>query len=235
MGNKRKNRSSWCLGVFAKEPVAGLVKSRLAKDTTPEWAARVAEAFLRDVLERVAEVPARRVLAGAPATALGFFAGIAESGFELVPQSDGDLGLRLLCFMETQFSLGAERVVVIGTDSPTLPLEFIEQAFDELDAADVVLGPATDGGYYLIGCRKLVPRIFTGIRWGGERVLAETVERVRAAKLRLALLPPWYDVDTVEDWRMLKGHLAALRLAGAAVELPRTEALEEPGGWVQGR
>ena len=108
-----------------------------------------------------------------------------------------------------------------STDSPTLPPAFVEQAFAELERADVVLGPATDGGYYLLGCRRLPP-IFDGIAWSGSRVLAETVARLSDPAWRLAVLPPWYDVDTPDDWQMLRGHLAALLRAGVDPDLPHT-------------
>jgi glycosyltransferase A (GT-A) superfamily protein (DUF2064 family) len=92
----------------------------------------------------------------------------------------------------------------------------------------VVLGPATDGGYYLIGCARGVPPVFDGVGWGGPRVLAETVARLGATPARLALLPPWYDVDTLADWWALRGHLAALRRAGLDADVPHTLALPDP-------
>ena len=121
------------------------------------------------------------------------------------PETTRRMGL----FVEGQLRLGAEAVVLVGTDSPTLPLAFIEQAFHELERADVVLGPATDGGYYLVGCALRLPPIFDGIAWSSSHVLAETVSRLTDPSWRLALLPPWYDVDTLDDWHLLRGHLAA--------------------------
>jgi glycosyltransferase A (GT-A) superfamily protein (DUF2064 family) len=88
-----------------------------------------------------------------------------------------------------------------------------------------VLGPATDGGYYLVGCGRRPPPIFEDVAWGGPTVLAESVARLADPAWRLALLPPWYDVDTRDDWRMLCGHLAALRRAGLDPGVPHTEAL----------
>jgi glycosyltransferase A (GT-A) superfamily protein (DUF2064 family) len=120
-------------------------------------------------------------------------------------------------------------VVVVGADSPTLPTAFIEQAFDQLADKDVALGPATDGGYYLIGCARRVPPIFSGMTWSGRTVLEETVARLGDPSIRLALLPPWYDVDTLDDWRALRGHLAALRRAGIDPGVPRTESLCQSG------
>lgn len=216
------------LGLFAKQPEPGQVKTRLASESSPAWAARVAEAFLLDVTDRLAAVAARRVLAFAPPAAEAYFAGVARGRFVLVPQSDGDLGRRMARLVQEQLQAGATAVVLVGTDSPTLPLAFIAQAFRALEEADVVLGPATDGGYYLVGCARRLPPIFDDIPWSNAGVLAETVRRLAEPGWRLALLPPWYDVDTLDDWRMLQGHLAALRRAGVDPGVPHTELLHGP-------
>jgi rSAM/selenodomain-associated transferase 1 len=213
------------LGVFAKQAVPGQVKTRLAASRSAEWAAGVAAAFLGDSLDRFAQIDARRIVTFAPDSAAAQFATVCPRGFDLIPQGDGDLGRRLERFFGTQLRAGAESVVVVGTDSPTLPPAFIEQAFEAVATADVVLGPATDGGYYLIGCSRRVPPIFHDITWGCRTVLAQTVARLAEAALRLALLPPWYDVDTLDDWRMLCGHVAALRRAGMDPGVPCTEQL----------
>jgi uncharacterized protein len=221
------------LGVFAKWPQPGAVKTRLATARSPEWAAHVADAFLRDTLSRLSTIAAHRVIVFAPLTAEHFFADLVRGQFDLVPQCSGDLGQRLSTFVEAQFQTGASAVVLVGCDSPTLPVEFVERAFAELTKADVVLGPAADGGYYLIGCKKgkKGTQLFSSISWGTSAVLGETVARVVDAGLRLTVLPPWYDVDTLDDWRMLRGHLRALRHAGIDPGVPLTEALraeEEP-------
>src|SRR5262249_552818 len=144
--------------------------------------------------------------------------------FRLEAQCAGDLGLRMKRFFANRFAAGPSAVVLLGTDSPTLPLAFVEQAFTELQSADVVLGPATDGGYYLIGCRRLPP-LFDGIAWSSSRVLAQTVACLHEPAWQLALLPPWYDVDTPDDWQMLCGHLAALVRSGKTPDVPHTFAL----------
>jgi rSAM/selenodomain-associated transferase 1 len=218
------------LGLFAKEPRPGRVKSRLAAATSPEWAARVAAAFLEDLVARFAAVDAQRLLAYSPAEAGPYFTQLAGEQFRLYPQSPGDLGDRLADFLEAQFHAGVEKVVVVGADSPTLPAGFITQAFREMETADVVLGPATDGGYYLLGCAGRLPPIFTEISWGGPDVLSQTAARLANWDGKLALLPPWYDVDTLDDWRALCGHLAALRRAGLDPEAPTTEQLADQDG-----
>jgi rSAM/selenodomain-associated transferase 1 len=212
------------LDLFAKWPAPGAAKTRLCAGRGAEWGARVARAFLLDTVERLAEVGDRRVLAFAPPAAAADFAALVRGRFALAPQADGDLGRRLASFAAEQFAAGAGSLVLVGADSPTLPVEYVERAFAELRGADVVLGPATDGGYYLIGFGRRVPPVFDGIAWGTSRALADTVARLDGA-WRLALLPPWYDVDTPDDWAMLCGHLAALRRAGTDSGARHTEAL----------
>ena len=143
---------------------------------------------------------------------------------KLVPQAEGDLGDRLGRFIGDRLDGGADRVVVIGTDSPTLPPALIARALDDLADADLVLGPATDGGYYLVGCSRRLP-IFDGIAWSRDTVLAETVARLTDPRWRLSLLPPWYEVDTPEGWAVLRGHVRALRRAGIDPGVRRTEAM----------
>jgi rSAM/selenodomain-associated transferase 1 len=217
-------REQRVLGLFAKWPTPGMVKTRLAHgDTT--WGARVARAFLLDALQRFAVVDALRVLVFAPAERQADFATLAVDRFLLAPQTDGNLGRRLTAFFQRQFDAGARAVVAIGADSPTLPVDYVERAFAELEEADVVLGPTTDGGYYLIGCKPDHPPLFDNIAWSSGRVLADTIAALSGPRWRLALLPPWYDVDRPEDWELLRGHIAALRRAGIDPAAPHTEAL----------
>jgi rSAM/selenodomain-associated transferase 1 len=211
------------LGLFAKWPAPGAVKTRLTSDS--DRAARIARAFLLDTIASLAGLPARRVLAFAPADAGPAFAALAGGRFDLVPQGDGDLGRRMADFIEGRLAEGAERIVLVGADSPTLPAVHVERAFAELNAADVVLGPATDGGYYLVGIARRLPPIFDGVPWGTAAVLEATVARLVNPSWRLALLPPWYDVDTPDAWALLRGHVAALRRAGLDAGVPHTEAL----------
>lgn len=213
------------LGLFAKQPRAGHVKSRLAADTSPEWAAQVATAFLKDLLRRLAVLAVRRVLVYDPPEARNWFEALVQDRFGLAPQAPGDLGERLSSFLGQQFQNGAERVVLVGMDSPTLPVSFVEQAFAKLREFEVVLGPATDGGYYLLGMNRFEPRLLQDIHWSSPRVLFDTCERIGQCGHSLFVLPPWYDVDTLDDWWLLRGHLAALRLAGIDVDVSETESL----------
>jgi rSAM/selenodomain-associated transferase 1 len=212
------------LGLFAKWPEPGTVKTRLAHNDAA-WGARVAHALLLDALQRFAAVNVQRMLVFTPAERESDFAVLTAERYALAPQQDGDLGQRLAAFFAQQFDADAHAVVTIGTDSPTLPVEYVERAFAALENADVVLGPATDGGYYLVGCGPESPPLFDNIAWSSGRVLADTIAALTEPRWRLALLPPWYDVDTSEDWELLRGHLAGLRRAGIDPAAPHTEAL----------
>lgn len=210
------------LGVFAKWPEPGRVKTRLG--LAADVAARAAEAFLRDTLGRGSAVAARRVVVFAPADAADRFAGLVPPGWSCESQADGDLGDRLAAFFQRHLPTG-EAVVAIGSDSPTLPIGYVGQAVALLGDADVVLGPACDGGYYLVGVRGELPPLFDGIDWSTASVLAQTVAALSEPRWRVRLLPPWYDVDTPADWELLRGHVAALRRAGVDPGVPHTEAV----------
>lgn len=217
-------RGAKVLGLFAKWPEPGAVKTRLARGYAA-WGARVARAFLLDSLQRLSGVDANRALLFAPAEREADFAQLAADHFALIPQAAGDLGQRLAAFFAHYREASAQSVVAVGTDSPTLPIEYIDRAFAELESADVVLGPATDGGYYLVGCGRDYPPLFDKIAWSSGSVLADTIAALAEPRWRLTLLPPWYDVDTPEDWTMLYGHVLAMRRAGIDPAVPHTEAL----------
>ncbi|HTI50210.1 MAG TPA: TIGR04282 family arsenosugar biosynthesis glycosyltransferase, partial [Planctomycetaceae bacterium] len=212
------------LGLFVKYPAAGRVKTRLAAELGADQAAALYATFVAALTDRFRRTADARVLCYSPATdeAREYFAAIAGSEFALWPQPEADLGARMAQFFAEHLRQPEDRAVIIGSDSPTLPLAYVGQAFELLRDADCVIGPATDGGYYLIGQRGFSRPIFDGVAWSTSRVLDQTVALVRKARARLALLPPWYDVDTPDDWRMLIGHLRALQWAG---EMPPERAL----------
>lgn len=212
------------LALFARHPIPGRVKTRLAADLGQDAAAALYAAFTKDILARFRRVAARRLIAFTPddAAAREHFQQLAAGDYELWPQPDGSLGQRLHAFFDAHLA-AADRAVVIGSDSPTLPAEFAARALELLAERDCVLGPAADGGYYLIALRRPCPALFRGIDWGTPRVLEQTVDRLREAGLSLHLLPVWYDVDTPDDLAFLRGDLAAMRHAGMTVDLPTTD------------
>ena len=119
---------------------------------------------------------------------------------------------------------GRERVVIVGSDSPTLPLGYLDQAYEALAAHDVVLGPAEDGGYYLVGSSRFVPELLRGITWGSSRVLEQSTEALSRAGRSFHLLPPWYDVDTARDLLRLEKELVGLQAVPSSGFPRRTAA-----------
>ena len=205
-----------CVILFAKLPVAGEVKTRLQPRLSASQAAGLYRSFLLDCAETAAATTAaRKVIAFSPAgaaDALWEMLGSAAAAFDFVPQPDTDLGNRIEVLFEHSFERGAHRTVVVGSDSPSLGPELIDQAFDLLRNRELVLGPCSDGGYYLIGQRQLNRGLFRNIAWSSSRVFRQTLNA--AAGIDLALLPPWYDVDTAADAAFLRDHLEALERTG---------------------
>lgn len=210
--------------VFAKNPVLGQVKTRLAASYGPQAAVRLYTAFLLDTMdivarwrnETVAVDPNRRlVLYVTPEYEDPVFAEcVRRSGAKLLLQPDGDLGERLAQIFEKEFARGARAVCAVGSDSPTLPLHLIEYAFRALQWQRVVLGPTADGGYWLVGARRPAPDIFTDIPWSTRMVMPRTVERLSQHQIEPHFLPFWYDVDDGNGIEALKWHLGVLRAQG---------------------
>lgn len=226
---KRPNaQPQTALIVFAKCPVPGAVKTRLTPALSPEEAARLYEAFLRDALHQYLDldVTVRLYLAPSGASVPAY---LEELPIRIYEQDGPDLGARMLqAFRETQ-AAGIERAVIIGTDHPTLPTSFIRQAFDALDAPEAIsIGPSEDGGYYLLGMNAVYPQLFTDMAYSHARVFGDTLDRVQATDARLTVLPPWYDVDTPDALRQLIADLGEnsasaprTRKAIAAMDLER--------------
>ena len=203
------------LAVFVKNPLPGRVKTRLHRRYAPPQAAELYRAFVQDCLDACRGVDAdHRVICYDPPDAGSQIKPLAGSGWELRPQCPGDLGGRMSEAFDWSFARGASRTVLLGSDAPSLPAEYVQQAFESLGRADLVLGPSTDGGYYLIGLSAPRPELFSDIDWGTGRVLAATLER--ATGLSMALIPLWYDVDTPEDLDLLVAHTTGLRMSGHA-------------------
>lgn len=203
------------LGVFARYWLPGRVKTRLAATIGDVAAADVHRCMLRAVLARMATVGDRRVLAVRPGRFLQAFRDVAGPAWQVTAQSDGSLGDRMKGLFAGALQGGAKRVVLLGSDSPTLPVEYVRQAFRVLEEHPVVLGPAEDGGYYLVGASGEVPTIFDRIDWGTGNVMAQTVSQLEAAGCSFATLAPWYDVDRIGDLKRLRDELAHLRSGDA--------------------
>lgn len=142
---------------------------------------------------------------------------VSNSNFEVCLQTGKDLGEKMQNAICRVMKDNIGKVIIVGTDSPTLPSEYINQAFLMLDKKDIVIGPSTDDGYYLIGMRGYPFKIFDGIEWGTNKVIKQTMTGIRRQQLHTGVLPPWYDVDTIEDINYLKDHMRLLRLSGDPV------------------
>ena len=204
--------------LFTKPAREGGVKTRLIGDLTAAEAAGLHAAFLEDLLGRLREGEFDLRLAWA----LGPQEEMPAGPVPGVRQQGNDLGERLYRAL-SEAAAESAAVAALGSDHPTLPLAIVHRAFETLEAgADVVLGPAEDGGYYLIALRAgaVHRRLFEGIAWSTERVLAATLERCRELGLAVELLPEAADVDTPEDLRRL-----AIRMASDDLGCPSTRNL----------
>ena len=190
--------------VFAKAPISGRVKTRLTPPLPPDEAASFYEACLRDVFALCARERARVELWYEDhGSAAHYFA--TEFPPSVQPQGAGDLGDKLCDAFERSFADGAQRVIIIGSDVPTLPESVLNAAIDGLREADMVIGPTLDGGYYLIGFQAAAwPRgrvVFRELAWSSPTVFRGTVDRANQAELDMRVLPGWYDVDTIDELR----------------------------------
>lgn len=193
--------------IFAREPVLGRVKTRLAAGIGAEAALAVYRELLALTAAAVAEaqLPATVWLAEAPADAdpaqpRPEWAGLP---WRVQPPADS-LGTRMAQAFEAAFGAGAGRVVIIGTDCPGLSAALLRQAFEHLLSHDLVVGPADDGGYYLLGMNKLEPALFLNKDWSTATVLPDTLADAARLGLRVAQLPTLHDVDSAQDlatWR----------------------------------
>ncbi len=187
---------SSCIVVFGREPVPGLVKTRLADTVGAEAASRIYRELLMWTLEaaRATEVPVMLSLAAVPSHTWQ-----PPDEFRVEIQPEGDLGNRMLRTLERRFHEGFEKVLIVGSDCPGLETRHLQDGIGALDDVRVVLGPARDGGYWLIGQRIPQTDCFSEIPWSSDRTLAATRERLESLELKWAELDELDDVDTEAD------------------------------------
>lgn len=203
------------LGIFVKIPAPGQVKTRLVPPLEPDQACELYTAFLKDLFTRLSRLKKFSGTVFYAGTDAGDLAGLIPDRYALRPQTGENLGARMVDAFAEMLTGEASSAVLIGSDSPDIPLAFIKRAFQKLKNADVVLGPAFDGGYYLIGMKRPIQPVFEGIAWSEPTVMRDTLERVQAANLSLSMLPPWYDIDSAESLRFLQTMLAAKKITRA--------------------
>lgn len=188
------------LMVFLRAPRPGTVKTRLAAAVGAEVALQAYQELLEVTVSALGDLTEVE-LRFTPDDAASEVASVGPSVWTRCPQGPGDLGERLVRAFADSFQGGARGTVVIGSDCPWIMPEDIGAAWLALEEVDVVLGPAADGGYWLIALRESHPELFHGISWGQSSVLAETRHRAERLGLQVRLLRELADVDTVEDWR----------------------------------
>jgi rSAM/selenodomain-associated transferase 1 len=212
-----------CLLVFLKRPRPGEAKTRLIPQLGPLAAADLYRALAEEEVRRTAPRPGEyeRLLFYTPSDA-GVEMQAWLGGGQWLPQRGGDLGERMTAAFEQAFRRGARRAVLVGSDAPWVSRERVMEAFAALGEHDLALGPACDGGYYLIALDRPQPGLFGGIAWGSASVLAATVERAGVLGLALRLLDPLPDIDTFADvrseWPRLRQLLASRPALVAAIE-----------------
>ena len=191
--------------VFLKAPVIATVKTRLTKDLAPEAVLDLYRSFVADTLQTLAGSGYRTTICYYPSHHRTVVEKWLGPGYTYRPQHGRDLGERMAHALTNAFAQGVPRALLVGTDVPDLPAEVFDEAFEALHENGVVLGPALDGGYYLIGFRAAAfwAPAFRKIPWGTDQVLSETLTILRAAGCKVHLLPSWRDIDGWQDLEAL--------------------------------
>ncbi len=199
--------------VFVRTPEKGKVKTRLMKDLGRDRTLKTYKSFVADTMKVCDGLKiADKFLGCFPITEDAFLNGVSRKHrFKGEFAQEGrTLGDKFINTFKDKFAEGYKKVIIIGSDSPTIPVEYIKQAFAELDSKDFVLGPCTDGGYYLVGAKKLFENVFKNIPWDSSEVLNKTLDKLIAGKVKFSLLPFWYDVDNIDDLNFYKRHIKYL-------------------------
>jgi rSAM/selenodomain-associated transferase 1 len=220
-----EGRKGEALIVFGKVPEPGAVKTRLSPPLSPQQAARLYEAFLRDAFVQYRRHPVDCLFyLGSPEPALP--QGLVPQGVKVHLQRGRGLGVRMSNAFKASFEAGYGRLVIIGTDHPTLPPAYVGRAFRALEPpGSVAIGPSEDGGFYLLGMNRYFPELFDGMRYSHAGVFEATRARAERTGARLTILPEWYDIDTPSDLERLRRDLT-----NPAVEAPHTRrVLGGPG------
>ncbi len=191
--------------IMLKYPQPGMVKTRLGKELGAKRAAELYRFFVACELVTVQSLHVPILLSCHPQRPLSAYRDWLGGEYRYISQGDGDLGVKMSTSFETAFDQGLSRAILIGSDIPHLPAAYIQSALSRLQDHDAVIGPALDGGYYLLGlhCRSFHPKIFEEIPWSTSQVLALTQKRLGDHDLKTFLLPNLRDIDTLEDLESL--------------------------------
>ncbi|GBD97935.1 MAG TPA: glycosyltransferase [Nitrospirae bacterium] len=198
---------------FVKAPLPGTVKTRLQADMGAEKTLEIYKSFVSEVTSQCAGLRGMdKFLGCTPTKNNDFLMQIARKcNMKTFNQRGNDLGKKIVNAFRDHFKKGYTEIVLIGSDSPTIPKEYIRRAFHELKKNDFVFGPCCDGGLYLIGVKnKIEPAIFKNIPWDTAEVLNLTLQNLYNLNIRFSMLPFWYDVDNIDDLKFLRLHLRYL-------------------------
>lgn len=222
-------RGTVALAILCKTPSAGESKTRLAPLLSPEECAELSACFIADLSNTIHALTSDSDVVGyavyTPKGSEAVLKDLLPPDFELCLQYEGDFGARLDRGIEDLTALGHAGAILINSDSPTLPRQILRAAVDAVRSGDnVVLGPALDGGYTLIGLSRPHSHLFTRIPWSTAAVLESTLERAREIDLPVVVLEAWYDVDDAASYAMLESELAGSRPAFASASLPLEDA-----------
>lgn len=201
------NSTSKCLIIFTRYPEPGSTKTRLIPALGADGAAKLQGLMSEFTVLQAQKLQSTNFLkieihySGGNAKLMSDWLG---KSLIYYPQFEGDLGCKMSMALGTAFERGYKSAIVIGTDCPSLDRAIMRQAFDLLEQKDLVLGAATDGGYYLIGLNKFIPELFQSVKWSTSEVFSKTVEIARILGLEIGYLPTLFDIDRPEDLELLK-------------------------------
>ncbi|WP_299407796.1 TIGR04282 family arsenosugar biosynthesis glycosyltransferase [Acaryochloris sp. IP29b_bin.148] len=201
LSDRSSSSSSVCLLLFVKNPIPGTVKSRLGRVIGFAEAAALYRCFARDLLFTTQTLGLDQLIFFAPADAQPSVSDWLGADHQYFPQVGKDLGERMANAFTTSFQLGYRGALITGSDSPDLPLPYLEEGIQALQQQQIVIGSSDDGGYYTLGFtpENFTPAVFEGIPWSTETVFTQTLQLLPSQSVYQ--LPPWYDIDTVEDLR----------------------------------
>jgi hypothetical protein len=217
------------ISIICKTPEAGKSKTRLSPPLSPEQCASISECFIRDISRNIQALCEKRGFTGyAVYTPVGSEEKLRElipAAFGLIPQCGGDLGARLLQGTKDILAKGHDAAFILSSDSPTLPMDVLDDAIDRLFAQDcMVLGPAIDGGYTFIGLTHPHERLFEDMPWSTDQVYRLTMERAAEISLPVFSTSEWYDVDEASTLALLQSELRGETLPAGLSGHPKMPA-----------
>jgi uncharacterized protein len=217
------NTGTECVLLFVKSPERGKVKSRLSEAIGEEMALALYKHFVLDTVATLKKERRPFKVCFFPPDSQKMVARWLGNGLAYMPQLGEDLGKRMENAFHQVFSEGFSRAIIIGSDIPDLPVTVLQEAFESLKTSDAVIGPASDGGYYLIGFRKdtFLPDVFDGQAWSTNSVFRDTMALFERSAYQVHSLPEWRDVDTFEDLKelLVRTETGEFRTSGTMIYL----------------